>query len=329
MTPIVWNGEPIAAPGIYSGVPIEIYHGPDVCAGPAVSSSGLRTIFTKCPLDYWVYSPLNPNRLEPEEKEAYVLGRAAHHLFLGEADFRGHFAVEPETYPDPKTGEQKKWNNNATFCREWKAEKEDANRTVLSAKQLEQIKGMAGILPWQEGLEDCGLANCGVVTAGALRGLVEHTIIAKDEETGIFLKSRPDVIPSASREFNDFKTTIDVADEAIRKTLDAYRYDMQADLASVCLEQAAGHPFESFGFIFAAKKAPHAVSVVELDTEDLAAAAADNRTALRTLAHCIDTARWPGPAGRRGDAARISRTEYSRTRAADRRAYLERELTLA
>lgn len=321
-----WDGQPISSPGIYARVPIDIYHGPDLCAGPSISSSGLRTIFAESPMDYWIYSPLNPRRLEKPESEAFILGRAAHHLLLGEAEFGRHFTIEPETYPDPKDGKPKKWNNNADYCRDWAASARDSKLTVLTRKQMESIKGMAGILPWQEGLEDSGLANNGLVKAGALSGLIEHTIIAIDPETGIFLKSRPDVIPTASRDFNDFKTSADVSDEAIRKTLDSYRYDMQADLASTCLEQADGHPFEAFGFIFADKKPPHAVNVIELDPEDLAEAAKDNRTALRTFARCLDTNRWAGPAGQRGDAARVSRSAWNRTRAADRRAYLESEL---
>lgn len=320
MNVIRYDGQPITAPGIYSGVPIDIYHGPELCAGPSISSSGLRTIFAESPMDYWIHSPLNPRRIERTESEAFILGRGAHHLLLGEDDFGRYFVARPEELNG------KAWNGNRTDCKEWLELAAEAGQTVLTPGQMDSIKGMAGILPWQEGLEDSGLANNSLVRAGALSGLIEHTIIAIDRETGVFLKSRPDVIPTGSREFNDFKTSADVSDEAIRKTLDSYRYDMQADLASTCLEQADGHPFESFGFIFADKKPPHAVNVIELDPEDLAEAAKDNRTALRTFAHCLDTGRWPGPAGQRGDAARVSRSAWNRTRAADRRAYLEQEL---
>jgi hypothetical protein len=323
-----WDGKPISAPGVYSGVPMSVYHSADLCVGPSISSSGLRTIFdpSQGPMAYWVYSPMNPMRQERPDSEAFILGRAAHHLFLGEADFGRHFTVEPETYPDAKTGQPKPWSNNSNFAKEWHAHVASEGLTVLSRKQLDQIKGMAGVLPWQKGLEDSGLANNAVVGAGALKGLIEHSIIARDEETGVWLKSRPDVIPTGSLEFNDFKTSGDVSDEAIRKTLDNYRYDMQADLASVCLEQAAGQRFESHAFIFASKTVPHATNVAELDADDLGEAAKDNRIALRTFARCIDTGRWPGPAGTRGDAAVIGRSLWNRTRAADRRAYLEREL---
>lgn len=314
MNVIPWNGQPISAPGIYSGVPIEVYHSADVCAGPSISSSGLRTIFAESPLDYWIYSPLNPHRLEQPEKEAFILGRAAHHLFLGEADFSKLFVLS--AYEDFRTNESK----------DWKAAEIEKGRTVLTAAQMESIKGMAGLLPWQEGLEDCGLKNNALVRAGALQGLIEHTIIAVDPETGVFLKARPDVVPTDSLEYNDFKTTQDVSDEAIRRTLEDRRYDMQADLASFCLEHSIGERFSSVGFIFAAKKPPHAIGAAEPGDEDMAEAAKDNRAAIRTFARCIDTGRWPGPAGQRGDAAVIARSEWSRHRADTRRKHLEQEL---
>lgn len=328
MNVIPWNGEPISEPGIYSGVPMNVYHSAGLCVGPSISSSGLRTIFdpAKGPMAYWVYSPLNPNAQEQPDSEAFILGRAAHHLFLGEADFGRNYTAEPETYPDSKTGQMKPWSNNSNFAKEWREHVEAEGLTVLTRKQLDQIRGMAGVLPWQAGLEDSGLRNNAVVRAGALQGLIEHSIIAFDAETGVWLKSRPDVIPTDSLEFNDFKTSADVSDEAIRKTLDSYRYDMQADLASTCMEQACGSPFTSHGFIFASKSVPHATAVAELDPEDLAEAAKDNRTALRTFARCLETNRWPGPAGQRGDAAVICRSAWNRTRASDRRAYLEQEL---
>lgn len=326
MKVIPWNGEPISTPGIYSGVPMHVYHGADLCAGPSVSSSGLRRIFSDSAMEYWVKCPYNPLRQDDEEKEAFVLGRGAHHLILGEADFARHFVARPEFYPsDPS----KLWNGNSNDCKDWLSHQRDLGLTVLTPAQIESIRGMAGMLPWQKGLEDSGLLNTAIVRAGALSGLVEHTIIAKDEETGVYLKARPDAIPVDSTEANDFKSTQSVTDRAIQKTLDDYRYDMQADLSSVCLEQAADVALSSFALIFAMKGSPHATRIVEMKPSDLAEARADNRTAIRTFARCFDTGRWPGPGGSAGDAAYIERSSFSRERAANRRAFLEAELEIA
>jgi hypothetical protein len=322
-----WNGEPITEPGIYAGVPMEVYHGADLCEGPSISSSGLRTIFDpkRGPMEYWIFSPYNPNRLEPEEKEAFVLGRGAHHLFLGETDFAKHFTFQPETYTDQKTGEVKAWNGNATFCRQWKEHVLAEGLTILKPAQVEMIRGMAGVLPWQEGLEDSGLRN-NLIGRTALKGLVEHTIVIRDEDTGVWLKARPDAIPLDSTEAVDFKTTQAVDDHSLQRTLDDYRYDMQAELVARCLREAVDLELTSFAFIFAAKSKPHCVRTVELNPVNLGEAAADNRAALRTFARCLETNRWPGPGGSVSDAIPLSRSDWSLREAAGRRAILEMEL---
>lgn len=318
-----WDGQPITEPGVYSHIPMIAYHSADICDGPSISSSGLRTIFTDCPMAYWVESPLNPRRLDQEDKEAFILGRAAHHLVLGEHDFGRFFVARPEKLNGTL------WNGNRTDCKEWLQHVTDQGLTSLTPAQIEAIRGMAGLLPWQKGLEDSGLLNSAVVRAGALSGLVEHSLFAKDKETGVWLKSRPDAIPLDSSEFNDFKSTISVHYEKLQRTLDDFRYDMQADLASVCLQQAADLKFTSYAFIFAMKKPPHAVEVVELKDVDLEEARQDNRAALRTFAKCLETGRWPGPGGGRGDARYIERSVRSRENALGRRTLLELELEAA
>lgn len=325
MKVIPWDGQPISKPGIYSGVPMSVYHSGSLCVGPSISSSGLRTIFdpTRGPMAYWVESPLNPKRIEPADKEAWTIGRAAHHLYLGEAHFSKYFTARPAKLND------KDWNGNRTDCREWLAAVAAEGKVALTAGQIETIRGMAGVLPWQEGLEDSGLANTAIVKAGALRGLVEHTVVAIDPETGVFLLSRPDVIPVDSTEANDFKTTQAVDDRSLQRTLEDFRYDMQAELAARCLLAAADVELTSFAFIFAMKPIPHATRVVELNQADMVEAAADNRAAIRTFARCLETGRWPGPGGRVSDAIALSRSDWALKNAVGRRGVLEMELAAA
>src|ERR1700677_1705472 len=121
-----WDGKSIKMPGVISGMPLEKYHAADACYEPSISSSGLRTIFNKSPKHYWCSSPYNPNRIEPEETEALVLGRAAHHLLFGEADFRRSFAIRPATI----NGES--WHGSKTICKAWLYQAEESGLTVLT-----------------------------------------------------------------------------------------------------------------------------------------------------------------------------------------------------
>jgi hypothetical protein len=319
-----WDGKPIDKPGVFSGVSMSAYHGANLCVGPSISSSGLRKIFTGSPMDYWIRSVYNSKALPQEDSRAFVVGRAAHHLCLGEADFKKFFVVRPEEYPDQKTGELKKWTRAAQFCKNWEAEASQLGLDILTPAELETIKGLAGIQPWQDGLEDSGLLNNAVVRAGALHGLIEHTIVAQDKETGVWLKARPDVIPTDSTEAGDFKTTLSVEAYKLTRTLDDFRYDMQAEIVSRCLDQAADFRLTNFALIFACKGEPHEVAVRELKQCDLESSHEDNDIAIRTFALCMETGRWPGIGGGEEDARYLERSDRNRERAADRRAQLHR-----
>jgi hypothetical protein len=60
MVAIVWKGQQIGTAGMYRDVPLEKYHGAGICAGPSVSSTGLRKIVNQSPAHYFDGSPYNP-----------------------------------------------------------------------------------------------------------------------------------------------------------------------------------------------------------------------------------------------------------------------------
>ncbi len=116
-------GVKITVPGCYAGVPINVYHGADLCFGRSISSSGLRKIIGESPAHYWCESPYNPNRVEQKETDALALGRAAHHLLLGEDDFNTHYIVRPDKFDSWRT----------TAAKEWKAEQKRQPKPAKSA----------------------------------------------------------------------------------------------------------------------------------------------------------------------------------------------------
>lgn len=317
LTPIQWAGKPISTPGFYADVPMSAYHGANLCDGPSVSSSGLRKIFGGSPMQFWIECPLNPDRLPAPDSDAFVLGRAAHHLLLGERDFAKHFAIRPEQWAD--------WRTNA--AKEWRAAKVLEGITVLDGKQVEQVRGMAGLLPWQKGLVDSGLINTAIVTDNdLLKGLIEHTLVFRDEETDVWLKSRPDVIPTSSGVFVDLKTTTSVDFDSIVRTLNDCRYDMQAALIGRACKAVLGIEMTAFLLIFVAKTAPFEVAVVELTHDDLVEAEKDLQVAIRVFARGIKEGRWPGAGGTQSDARPVGRSDWARKRAENRRLFLEQEL---
>jgi len=280
---IPWDGHhPISKSGVYSKIPLEAYHSGRLCAGPSISSTGLRTIMLKSLAHYWDLSPYNPNGAEDEkEKEAFILGRATHHLLLGEPFFHAQFVVRPEEAPDGRP-----WNGNNKTCKAWLAAQRAAGRTVVTADQGERIKGMA-----------LALAKEPLVAAGALNGLIEQTIVALDEETGVWVLSRPDVIPTDSGDFVDLKTTTSVIYADLVKTIGAYGYHMQAALCADGYRAAVGQPIASFSFYFIESKRPHCSRMVTIKPADLELGSRQNRMALRLFVDAMNTGVWPGPGG--------------------------------
>ena len=277
---IKWTpGTKINAPGIYD-MPIEAYHS-DCCDGPSVSSSGLRTIDTKSLAHYWADSYLNPDREPFEPTASMILGSAAHHLLLGESGFAQKFALRPTEAPDGRA-----WNGNNLSCKKWVAERALEGKTVITLDQIERIKGMAA-----------SLARHPLVRDGLLNGHVEKSMIVKDPETGIWLKSRPDAMPrlDAGDMVADLKTTADASANECERTVVNYGYHMQMALTGVCLNLLTGRApgNQDYVLIFVETDTPFAVSVRPIDPNAIHYGRMQLRRALRKLATALETKDFP------------------------------------
>ena len=72
--------EPITEPGVYD-IPAEIYHA-DPCPEPSLSSSVATALIDRSPRHAWQAHPrLNPVH-EPDNRQDFDLGKAAHALLL-------------------------------------------------------------------------------------------------------------------------------------------------------------------------------------------------------------------------------------------------------
>lgn len=305
MNIIKWPGHLITEPGIYSGVPIRTYHGQLVPADRrSVSRSALWRMFDLSAAHAWGTSPYNPEAEDDGGTDAMLLGRASHHLLLGEADFRRHFAVRPEQWDSWRTKDAKAW----------KAEQEDGGVDVLIPSNLDAIRGMAK-----------GLYADPMVRAGILNGLIEHTMVAQDPETGLWIKIRPDAIPTDSGDYSDLKTCADITDEGLENAIGRDGLFMQGAMVRyVC--RLLGLPFHSFTLVFVEKTAPYCVQVRTLKDADLDLGQDAMRVCLDLYAQCTQRAVWPGPGGESSDAQYIEMKPYHRKRFEDRIAKLQQEL---
>jgi len=274
MNPIKWDGKKISKPGVYLDLPIEVYHG-DVCVGASVSSSGLRKIETQSPAHYWVDSPMNEDREPPDDKAHFSLGQAAHTLLLGEGGFKDKFSVRPAEYAG------KKWNGNRIDCKQWLASQARRGRTVILETDMQHIEGMANALLRERNAADL------------LRGVIEASLIWQDKPTGVWLKARPDSIPSDSDMLADLKTTNDASPDKCAKSLMNFTYHMQMALCGWGLRELMGRTPTDYILIFCEKTPPYAVNIKPLKPSDITWALRQLRRSIDRFAECVETGTWP------------------------------------
>jgi PDDEXK-like domain of unknown function (DUF3799) len=301
---IVWDGKQITKPGIYADIPLDVYHSQEIADAPSVSSSGLRRVLEEnsgSPAHFYCEWSGNPQRVEAPDKKAWAFGRACHHLLLGQPNFAREFVFRPDELPD-KYGIITLWHGNKDVCRQWLAQAaaggarwdhqrgrwtRDAKQgplTVLTGEEAAHVRGI-----------HAALTENSIVQQGILNGHIERSFFWKDKRTGIWLKARPDSVPTDSGDFADLKTTISVQWPDLVRTVSALAYHQQAALISEGSEACAGIKMHSFTLIFCEKKPPYCIRPVVLRDEDIALGARQNRRALSIIARCMNAKRWPGP----------------------------------
>jgi hypothetical protein len=288
MKSIPWDGKPISKPGMYSGIPNHIYHG-NCCEGHSVSTTGLKRLFHESPAKYWVKSFLNPKKKDDDESSALIFGRAIHHLILGEPNFQQHFAEEPLTYEDPKTGEVKKWSNNSNECKRWNDLRAKEGRYILTKAEINHIRGIATAIHADD-----------PVYQDLLGGMVERSLFWKDKKTGIWCKLRPDVIPTASGDVVDLKTTTSVDWDDLENSLFKFGYYQQGAMNREGLKQVLDIDMTSFTLFFVEKDEPYSPRPTIIKDIDIEIGSLCNRAALDMLAGCLKENIWPGPRGLAG-----------------------------
>ena len=297
-----WDGLPISKPGWVSGIPIERYHSAGICNGPSVSSSNLRRCWTHSPAHMFAQWAENPNAEPKEATRQMVLGQAAHHLLLGEDGFSTKFVAQPPEYPDKKTGEKKKWHNGAEFCKAWNAKQ--IGKTIVTVEELQSIIAMSRSLALEP-----------LVTEGLLTGHVETSGFIRDGETGLWIKVRPDVIPTDGGDFADLKTANEVTTVALMSAIRTYALHMQGALIWEVAE-TLGQPFESFVLMFIETQNPYCARVAPMDDKDLSFGRQQNRLMLRTIKGCMEANHFPGPG--EGDLRPLPLSNDERSRIEER-----------
>lgn len=263
----------IDKPGVYQ-IPIEQYHQTEICNSPSISSSGLKAI-THCPAKFWQNSHLNPKRTCKKDTRAFSFGRAAHDLILDGARWPELYYVMPAGYD----GRKKEWFP----ARDEMNEAEKSGKTILKHDEYVDVKGMADAIAKHPIHKAFG------------KGKAEQTIVWNDEETGVWLRVRPDFLPDDTRFVPDFKTTNSAHPDDFQRDVASYGYHQQAALYLEGIAAIFGeNEGRQFYFIAQEKEPPYIIQPFALDVESVEWGKRLNRKAIRTFAKCLETNIWPG-----------------------------------
>lgn len=264
-------------PGLYRGISDLTYH----ADRNSLSSSGARALLPpSCPALF----KHEQDNLRPA-KRVFDIGHAAHTLILGTGS--PTFVLDPAIHGLKKDGDIAA-SPRATAT--WKA---------AEAEARERGEVPVHITDWRV-IEAMAQAVKGHKLAGALfeDGEAELSGYWRDPATGVALRFRPDWSTwRGSRGDHlylvDLKTTDDASPAEFARSVNKYRYHAQDAWYTAGAEALELADRVSFLFVAVSKKAPHLVSVCELDYEAKQLGHRLNRQAIETYARCIETNEWP------------------------------------
>lgn len=303
MNIIDYEGGTISEPGCYRNIPIEVYHNDTkLLNGPSVSKSSIKHCAPPegSPKRFWQNYAGNPLRIKQKAKKELVFGKAVHSAMLGDEVFEEKFVVMPDEVDGETYHARKK-----VWIR-WFKEMDDEGLMVISKEQYEQIQRMAA-----------DAATHPLVTTGGLNGEVEISMFAKDPETGIWLKSRPDVLhPNSDGVYVDLKSAGKLDADFLERQLEEAGYYLQGAMTKrVC--DLLGLPFNAFSFLYCLSADYADTDFRVLDNEEIALGEAVIQSSLKKIRHGLNTGEWPGVASYTRENIPMKMNKWARGRIID------------
>lgn len=254
------EGMKIDKPCAISGMPIEVYH-----SLPALSNSGLKTLLD-CPARYY-YKYLS-GEYEYQEKPAFKIGKAAHCYIL-----EGQKAFYEKYWHNPyknllkedmvkillnKGFKQSDLNLKADELRELLLEATgiEKREIELNENELNQVVSLA------RAIKKDPLAR----GAFAQKGKSEVSLFWQDE-SGVWLKCRPDWLPDNRQRVPDYKTCQSVNPATFYSDFIKYGYHVQCAMYREGIRKVFGEEVESFFFVAQEKEPPYISQVYLCDSE--------------------------------------------------------------
>lgn len=226
-----------------------------------------------------------------EATDATEFGTLADCVVLQPTDFHNRFVVRPATYPDQKTGEQKKWTRAANFCKEWEAKQ--GGRQVVSPDDNASAHGALTRL-----LEDPATKDLLKQSAKQVFIMAEY----HDKDTGLVIpvKAMIDIVPDleGNEMFRkclfDFKTTTSAHPKFWQREVEKRGYHAQAAMYLWIYQAATEEDRNSFGHLLVENYPPFEPGRRLLSEEFLQLGRQRVLNALKDYSRCLESGYWPG-----------------------------------
>lgn len=247
-------------PPLLGNISAEYYHADRSC----VSSTSLKEIL-RSPAHYRVY--MDQGRVETA---ALAMGTAIHTRVLEPQEFATRYAVGPAG--DRRTADWKQFAKN------------NVGRRLLTRAERTQLDAIAS-----------SIATHDAANALLQSGYKEVTLIWQDEDTGLWLKARPDILclDIDTGICVDLKSTDDATPQAFVRSCIKYSYDLSAAMYQDGLRAVLERDFD-YLFLAAEKSAPYARALYGAPEDMLERGRRRYKQALVQLKHCLTTGDWPG-----------------------------------
>lgn len=212
--------------------------------------------------------------VQTEQTPAMRLGSLVHTLVLEPHRINERYVVGPDA---------------ARNTKEWKtwSEEHSDGREQLKGSEYAEAAAMAGFMRT--------MPTIARLIQGP--GPVEASMFwtAPDKITGVPLRfrGRPDKIHTDLSILIDLKTTADISDRGIERTIQSFGYHLQAALYMRGLA-ALGTPCDHAVIVWIENKAPHTARATLLGQSWIDAAEAELNALIIRHAECVSHGEWPG-----------------------------------
>lgn len=255
--------------GVITGMPFEDYK-----VAHGINQSSLKKL-ARSPA-HLKYALEHPEPSTPDQ----VMGTILHTAVFEPEKLETSCHVKPSTYTNSK-GETKKWNGNATECRDWIASRSKDFPIIPQAD-------FSSVLMMRDSVFNHPAASLALTTPG---GKAEQSLFVEDPDTGLQLKARLDF--ASGNCIVDLKKCQDASPDGFTRTVAAYSYALQcAFYLDVC--KLLGLPFEHMIFICVESEPPFCCAAYELDAESIEIGRSQYSRLMGKYLECIVADRWDG-----------------------------------